>query len=202
MTMSKNEFYVAGFKPFCDRLFSLILLILLFPLMLLLTVMLWIHFGASPLYKQLRPGKESKPFWLLKFKTMKVEDDEASLTSLGKFLRSVSLDELPQLVNVLKGEMSLVGPRPLLMEYLPYYNKDEIKRHEVLPGITGWAQVNGRNTIDWESRMQYDVYYVEQISFKLDLKIFLKTIAHLFIRDKTSYEGKKTIKFSDYAQER
>ena len=200
MTMSKTDFYVNGLKPMFDRLFAFILLILLLPLFIVLAGILWMHFRGSPFFIQKRPGKGGSTFNLLKFKTMKVEGDRVSITSLGKVFRASSLDELPQLINVWKGEMSFVGPRPLLLEYMPYYNHEEMRRHEVLPGITGWAQVNGRNKIDWGKRMSLDVYYVDNISFWLDLKISFMTLGALLKRDPAS--DQKIIKFNEYASKR
>ncbi len=201
MVMS-NEFYIRSFKPFCDRFFALVALVLLIPLMILISMVLLVHFKSSPIYFHRRPGKDGMVFSLWKFKTMKIEGDENSITDLGNFLRSFSVDELPQLINVLKGDMTFIGPRPLFWEYLPFYNKREKKRHEVMPGMTGWAQVNGRNSIDWEQRLQLDIYYVDHISFKLDLPIMLLTFVQLLKKDKTGYGDKKIVKFSEYASKR
>ena len=149
------------------------------------------NLGSPVLFKQVRPGKDGKPFEMVKFRTMRYAVDAAGnplpdserLTPFGNWLRSTSLDELPELWNVLKGDMSLVGPRPLLMEYLPLYNAEQYRRHEVRPGVTGWAQINGRNAISWEQKFDYDVWYVNNQSFLLDIKILFLTIKKVFIRD-------------------
>lgn len=200
--MQGRNFYVGIIKPVFDWIFSLASMILLSPLFLLITVAVFLHFLRNPFFVHIRTGKDENPFYLLKFRSMKTDHDETSMTWFGKFLRSYSLDELPQLINVLKGDMSLIGPRPLLMEYTPYYNEIEKRRHDVKPGITGWAQVNGRNKIDWGERMRLDTYYVENISFFFDIGILLKTFIEVFKRDKTCYERGKTIKFSEYASNR
>lgn len=156
----------------------------LFPIFLILFFLLAIHFKGSPFFFQLRPGKGGKTFQIMKFKTMsdaknsagELLTDEKRITALGKMVRKTSLDEIPQLINVLKGEMSLIGPRPLLTEYLPLYSANQAKRHDVRPGVTGWAQVNGRNAISWEQKFEYDVWYVEHLSFALDLKILFQTL--------------------------
>lgn len=171
-------------KRLLDILAALIGLCLLLPIILILIVVLAISLEGSPFFVQARPGKSGTIFHLIKFKSMTDETDEHGellpyhlrVTKLGKFIRTYSLDEIPQLLNVLKGDMSLIGPRPLLPEYLEHYNKSQMRRHEVLPGITGWAQVNGRNAISWEQKFNYDIYYVDHVSFALDYKIFLKTI--------------------------
>lgn len=201
-TMRVSNFYVSTIKPVCDLFFAFTLLIISLPFQILIAVVLSLHFWGSPFFVHQRAGKDEKVFSLIKFRTMKVEFNESSTTALGKFLRSYSLDELPQLLNVLKGEMSFVGPRPLLIDYLRYYDEEEKIRHEVRPGITGWAQVNGRNAIDWGRRMSLDMYYVRNVSFGLDLKILAKTLIEVFKRDKTSYKNEKTITFSEYASKR
>lgn len=157
--------------------------------------------GSPILYKQTRPGKDGKPFKMIKFRTMRDAFDEDGnplpdserITSFGRFLRSTSLDELPELWNVLKGDMSLVGPRPLLMEYLPLYSKEQFRRHEVRPGVTGWAQVNGRNAISWEDKFKLDVWYVDNRSFWLDIKILFMTVKKVFIREGISASDHITI---------
>ncbi len=202
ITMTKSDFYVVGFKSLFDRFFSFVLLLGFLPFLTALTIFLWIDLRSNPVYFQKRPGKHGKIFVLLKFKTMKIEETEGSTTRFSRFLRSTSIDELLQLINILKGEMSFVGPRPLLLEYMPYYNEYESKRHDVMPGITGWAQVNGRNNIDWAKRMDLDIYYVENISLGLDLKIIGMTFLHLLKRDNTVYLKERTIKFSEYASKR
>jgi sugar transferase EpsL len=181
-------------KKFSDVLFTLILLITLAPMMCVLIVIVSLKIGWPVLFIQQRPGLYSKPFQMLKFRTMTDECDKNGvllpdsdrLTGFGKFLRSTSLDELPELWNVLKGEMSLVGPRPLLMEYLPLYSNEQARRHEVKPGITGWAQVNGRNAISWEDKFKLDVWYVDNQSIWLDIKILFLTTKKVILRDGVS----------------
>ena len=167
-------------------------------------VTLWLHFankGAGAFFHQERPGKNAKLFKLVKFKTMTDEKDDDGnllpdiqrLTKVGKFVRSTSLDELPQLWNVFKGDMSLIGPRPLLTRYLSLYSPEQARRHEVRPGITGWAQVNGRNTIPWHKKFEYDVWYVNNVSFLTDIKVILTTIQKVFKREGISQEGQATM---------
>ena len=179
------------FKRFCDFGISLIALIIISPILLLVTI--WLHFankGAGALFFQERPGKDGKIFKVIKFKTMTDErdaegnllPDEVRLTKVGRFVRSTSIDELPQLINVLKGDMSLIGPRPLLVDFLPLYSPFQARRHEVRPGITGWAQVNGRNTVKYSKKFVYDVWYVDHLSFSLDFQILYKTISNVIIR--------------------
>ncbi len=184
--------YRRFFKRLFDFMFALVGLIIVSPLFLILWIGLSIaNKGAGAFFLQDRPGKDEKIFKVIKFKTMSDRRDENGnllpdserLTKIGRVVRSLSLDELPQLINVLKGDMSLVGPRPLLPRYLPYYTSRERLRHTVRPGITGWAQVNGRNTINWDRRLALDVYYVENLSFKLDLKIFFKTLKNVFFKE-------------------
>ena len=166
-------------------------------------VAIWLHIankGAGAFFFQERPGKNAKIFKVVKFKTMTDERDEDGnllpdkdrLTKVGKFVRSTSLDELPQLINVLKGDMALIGPRPLLPKYLPLYSKEQYRRHEVRPGITGWAQVNGRNNISWTKKFEFDVWYVDHCSFLLDLKIIFLTIKKVLVREDISKEGEAT----------
>ncbi|MEQ6165777.1 sugar transferase [Ekhidna sp. MALMAid0563] len=200
--MRRSKFYERGIKPVFDRLFALILLLVSLPFQIIIAVVLSFHFMRSPLFLHKRVGRNESTFKLLKFRTFRTDFDEKSMTRLGRFIRSYSLDELPQLLNVLKGDMSLVGPRPLLVEYLKHYNDEEKRRHLVLPGITGLAQVNGRNSINWEERMKLDIFYVNNISFMLDMKILLKTFLEVFKRDLTSYKDEKTITFSEYASKR
>ncbi|WP_420315746.1 sugar transferase [Ekhidna sp.] len=189
-------------KPLGDWIIALLLFTLLSPILVLLSLIISIHFRSSPFFVQERVGRQTQIFKLIKLKTLKVKDDESTSTPLSKLIRSLSLDELPQLLNVLKGEMSIIGPRPLLVEYIPFYNIEEQKRHLVKPGITGWAQVNGRNTIDWSSRMSLDIYYVQNVSFLLDCKILLRSIFEVIRRDKTVYKNEPTVKFSEYASKR
>lgn len=184
-------------KRFFDLFISIPLSVVALPVMFLIGFVLLLSIGAPVIYRQERPGKNNSPFTLYKFRTMaditgsdgeQLPDDQR-LTGIGKFLRSTSLDELPSLVNVVKGEMSLVGPRPLLMEYLQLYSPEQIRRHEVLPGITGWAQVNGRNAIDWETKFEYDLWYVDNRSFWLDIKILWMTLVKVFVREGITQEG-------------
>jgi undecaprenyl phosphate N,N'-diacetylbacillosamine 1-phosphate transferase len=176
--------YQFFFKPVFDFMISLVILLVLFPIMMTLWLLVYLNFGKPVLFTQLRPGKNEKVFRLYKFRTMtehrdidgELLEDINRITRFGKFLRKTSLDELPQLFNVIKGDLSLVGPRPLLVEYLPLYNETQRKRHLVKPGITGMAQVNGRNAITWEDKFILDVFYVENLSFFLDLKILFSTL--------------------------
>lgn len=194
--------YSCVFKRFFDFIIVLILLLIIWPFLLIIT--LWLHFankGAGAFFTQERPGKNGKIFKVIKYKTMTDERDAKGnllpdadrLTKVGKFVRSTSIDELPQLINVLKGDMALIGPRPLLPQYLSLYNKEQARRHEVRPGITGWAQVNGRNAISWTKKFELDVWYVDHCSFWLDLKIIFLTIKKVFIREGISQEGQATI---------
>lgn len=184
-----------------DFIFSLTGIIFLLPIFLIVVTGLLIANNGQPFFFQLRPGKNGKVFKIIKFKTMNDKKDPNGillpdaerLTTIGAFVRKTSLDEIPQLINVLKGDMSLIGPRPLLVQYLPLYNKHQARRHEVRPGITGWAQVNGRNAISWEQKFDYDVWYVENISFILDVKIFFLTVKKVLIREGVSAEGHVTI---------
>lgn len=184
--------YSSFFKRMID--FTLVLCVLTIICPILLFITLWLHFankGTGSFFTQERPGKNNKIFKVIKFKTMTDErdengnllPDEKRLTKVGRFVRSTSIDELPQLINVLKGDMALIGPRPLLPQYLPLYNKEQIRRHEVSPGITGWAQVNGRNAISWTKKFELDVWYVDHVSFLLDLKIIFLTIKKVFVRE-------------------
>jgi len=176
--------YQLFFKRIIDFIFAFVALVLLSPIFFLISLALFINNKGTPFFIQKRPGKNERIFKVIKFKTMndnkdtqgKLLSDADRLTKMGAYIRKTSLDEIPQLINVLKGDMSLIGPRPLLPEYLPLYNKEQKKRHNVKPGITGWAQVNGRNTISWKKKFEYDVWYVENLSFFLDIKIIIKTI--------------------------
>ena len=196
--------YKFFFKRVLDFSVVFCVLLLIWPILLLITV--WLHFankGAGAFFFQRRPGKEGKIFKVIKFKTMTDERDEYGkllpdadrLTKVGRFVRSTSIDELPQLINVLKGDMALIGPRPLLPQYLSLYSKKQARRHEVRPGITGWAQVNGRNAISWTKKFELDVWYVDHCSILLDLKIFFLTIKKVFIREGISQEGQATMEF-------
>ena len=194
--------YSHFFKRFLDFWISLLVLLCISPALLVIT--LWLHVankGAGAFFLQERPGKDARIFKVIKFKTMTDErdaegnllPDEVRLTKVGRFVRSTSIDELPQLWNVIKGDMSLIGPRPLLVQYLPLYSPEQARRHEVRPGITGWAQVNGRNSISWKQKFEYDVWYVDHLSFWLDVKIILLTIKKVFVREGISHEGMATM---------
>lgn len=197
-----NTMYSHLFKRLNDFLVSLFILIILIPLFLMVIICLYFgNKGAGVFFTQQRPGKNAKIFKIIKFKTMTDErnnegnllSDAERLTKIGKFIRSTSIDELPQLVNVLKGDMALIGPRPLLVQYLPLYTKEQARRHEVRPGITGWAQVNGRNAISWQQKFEYDVWYVDNISFILDVKIFFLSLQKVFYREGISSEKSVTM---------
>ena len=191
------------YKNFGKRFFDIILaaagLIILSPLFIFLTLLLSVSNDGQPFFLQSRPGLNGEPFVIIKFKTMRdIKDanenylaDQRRITKFGKFMRTTSLDEIPQLWNVLLGEMSLVGPRPLLTEYLSLYNPHQIRRHEVKPGITGWAQVNGRNAISWEEKFDYDLFYVDHMSFLFDLKILLRTVKKLIYRNHDNFLTEK-----------
>lgn len=188
-------------KLFFDFVLALIALILLSPVLLLLSLISFITNGSPVFFLQERPGLRGKPFWLIKFRTM-VETrnsdgnflpDDQRLTRFGRFLRATSLDEMPTLINVLKGDMSFVGPRPLLMRYLDRYTSDQARRHEIKPGITGWAQINGRNAISWEEKFELDVWYVDNVSFLLDVKILCRTFVKVLLREGISHRGHATM---------
>ncbi len=188
-------------KRLFDFLFAGFIFFSLFPVFLLVSLLIFLRMGFPIFFIQPRPGKDGKVFLLLKFRTMsQVADssgqllsDQVRLTKLGKLLRKLSLDELPQLINVLRGEMSLVGPRPLLVEYLPLYSSEQARRHDVLPGITGWAQINGRNSLSWDEKFKLDVWYVDNQSFFLDLKILFLTLKKVLIREGISANGEATM---------
>ena len=184
--------YKSFFKRILDFTLALTGLIVLSPIFLLLWLLLVVaNKGAGAFFTQARPGKDERIFRVVKFKTMTdMRDSEGNLlpdaqrlTKIGKLVRSTSLDEIPQLINVLKGDMSLIGPRPLLVQYLPLYNEEQKRRHEIRPGITGWAQINGRNAISWEEKFEYDVWYVDHMSIRLDIKIVFRTIKNVLIRE-------------------
>lgn len=182
--------YKSYIKPILDFILATLGLLLLFPVFLIVVIILTITNRGNPFFVQKRPGKQEKIFSLIKFKTMNdacdisgaLLPDAQRLTKLGKVIRSTSLDELPQLINVIKGDMSLIGPRPLLPEYLSLYSDFQKQRHKIKPGITGWAQVNGRNEISWEEKFKLDVFYVKNCSFALDAKIFFLTLKNIFLR--------------------
>lgn len=184
-------------KRLLDLILAVLLFLLLSPIFIFLFISLSIHFKGNPIFTQNRPGLNSKVFQILKFKTMKdlrnakgeILPDSERITDFGRIVRRFSLDEIPQLINVIIGDMSLVGPRPLLVEYLPLYSKEQNRRHEVRPGVTGWAQINGRNAISWEEKFQLDVYYVEHISLFLDLRILFTTFFNVILGKGVSQQG-------------
>lgn len=188
-------------KRLFDIIVSIIALVILSPVFAIVAYKVKKNLGSPVLFRQVRPGLNGKPFEMIKFRTMKDAvdkdgnplPDSERLTPFGKMLRATSLDEMPELWNVIKGDMSLVGPRPLLMEYLPLYNKRQVKRHDVRPGVTGYAQVNGRNAISWEQKFEYDVWYVENQSFWLDIKILFKTVKKVFFKEDINAEGEATM---------
>lgn len=194
--------YKHFFKRLIDFIIVFSVLVVIWPALLLIAF--WLHFankGTGAFFMQERPGKNAKIFKVIKFKTMTDERDAQGnllpdadrLTKVGRFVRSTSIDELPQLINVLKGDMALIGPRPLLVQYLPLYDKEQARRHDVRPGITGWAQVNGRNAISWTKKFELDVWYVDHCSFLLDLKIIILTIKKVFVREGISQQGQATM---------
>jgi len=188
-------------KRVFDVLAASIGLLLLSPVIAIVALMIRRRLGTPVLFRQVRPGMNGKPFEMVKFRTMRdavdaqgnVLPDAERMTSFGSFLRSSSLDELPELWNVIKGDMSLVGPRPLLMEYLPLYNAEQVRRHDVRPGVTGWAQINGRNALSWEEKFKLDTWYVDNRTFWLDLKIIFLTIRKVVVRDGISAQGEATM---------
>ncbi len=189
------------FKRLFDLSVAVVAIFFLWPVLLVIAILVRVRLGAPVFFRQVRPGLHGKPFEMVKFRTMldardaqgNLLPDAERMTRLGRFLRSSSLDELPELWNVLKGEMSLVGPRPLLMEYLPLYSDEQRRRHEVRPGITGWAQVNGRNALSWDEKFKLDVWYVDNQSFWLDVKIIFLTVKKVLVRDGISAEGEATM---------
>ncbi len=202
--------YAKYVKRILDFLISLIAIIILSPIYLIVAILVRFKLGSPVIFKQKRPGKDGKIFTLYKFRSMSDKKDENGnllpdkdrLTKFGKVLRSTSLDELPELVNILKGEMSLIGPRPLAVSYLPYYNEKEKHRHDVRPGLTGLAQINGRNNLNWEDRFAYDIEYVNNITFINDVKIFFKTFIKVFKKEDISVRGTgKTIDFDEYRKQ-
>jgi len=194
-------------KRLIDILLSLPALIILSPLILITAILVRVKLGSPVLFKQQRPGKDEKIFTMRKFRTMtdakdgngELLPDEIRLTKFGKFLRSSSLDELPELYNIIKGDMSIIGPRPLLVQYLPYYDELQKRRHEVRPGLTGLAQINGRNATTWDERFQFDIQYIDNMSFAQDMKIFFATIGKVFKREGVAAENHATMEsFIDY----
>jgi len=196
-----SDWYRAYGKRVFDAAAATVLLVLLSPLLLMVALMVRLFIGTPVLFRQPRPGRGASPFTLLKFRTMTNErgmngdllPDRDRLVRLGRLLRSTSIDELPELWNVVKGEMSLVGPRPLLMEYLPLYSAEQARRHDVRPGITGWAQVNGRNASTWPRRFALDVWYVDNMSLMLDLRILVKTVTSVVLREGIAADGHATM---------
>ena len=190
-------------KRLLDLIVAVLGLVILSPIMLIVAMLVRILLGAPVIFRQLRPGYKEQPFYLYKFRTMtdardasgRLLPDSERLTSLGRLLRAFSLDEWPELFNILRGEMSLVGPRPLLMEYLPLYSAEQHRRHAVLPGITGWAQVHGRNALDWPARFAMDVWYVDHWSFWLDVRILLTTLWKVILREGISQPGQATTEY-------
>jgi sugar transferase EpsL len=190
-------------KRLFDLVFSLLALVVLSPIIFVTTILVRMFIGSPVLFKQQRPGYKGQPFFIYKFRSMRDAvdrngnplPDSERLTSFGHLLRSLSLDELPELFNILRGEMSFVGPRPLLMEYLPLYSPEQARRHGVVPGLTGWAQVNGRNALDWPTRFKLDVWYVDNWSFWLDIKIILMTAWKALAREGINQEGQATVEY-------
>ena len=190
-------------KRLFDILCALGGLIILSPVFIICAILIRTKLGSPMFFRQRRIGKDNKEFEMIKFRTMKdafdkngnALPDDKRMTKLGKTLRSLSLDELPELINILKGDMSLIGPRPLLVQYLPLYNERQIKRHDVTPGLTGWAQINGRNSLNWSEKFELDVWYVENWSLSLDIKIFFMTFYKVFKREGISQEGQATMEF-------
>lgn len=189
-------------KRSLDLITALFLVIILSPVMLIAAILIAVNRDGPILFKQERPGKDGKLFTVYKFRTMSTMlrdkngnelSDFDRMTKIGKILRKTSIDELPQLFNIIKGEMSFIGPRPLLKEYLELYSPEQMRRHDVLPGISGWAQVNGRNTLTWDEKFAYDVYYVDHYSFKMDLKIFIKTIENVVSQDGINSDSENTM---------
>jgi sugar transferase EpsL len=190
-------------KRLFDFVFSLLALIILSPIMFVTAILVRVFIGMPILFKQERPGFKGHPFFIYKFRSMgggfakdgSLLPDSERLTRFGRLLRSLSLDELPELFNILRGEMSFVGPRPLLMQYLTLYSPEQARRHDVVPGLTGWAQVNGRNTVDWPTRFKLDVWYVDNWSFWLDIKIILMTVWKAISREGVNQEGQATVEY-------
>lgn len=193
--------YQHFFKRLIDIVLSFLGLLLMSPIFIVVTIGLFITNRGTPFFFQKRPGRNNRVFRIIKFKTMNDRRDKEGnllpdcdrLTAVGKFVRGISLDEIPQLLNVVRGDMSLIGPRPLLIEYLPLYNEEQRRRHEVRPGITGWAQVNGRNAISWKQKFELDVYYVDHVSLAIDLKILFLTVKKVFVREGISQDGQATM---------
>ena len=198
-----KTFHYQLFKSLIDRLVSLLALLLLSPLLLAIALLVRWRLGSPVLFRQPRPGQAERPFQLLKFRTMTnsrdafgaLLPDAQRLTPFGQWLRATSIDELPELINIMRGEMSFIGPRPLLMQYLPLYSSEQARRHDVKPGFSGWAQINGRNAISWEEKFRLDAWYVDHQSFWLDLRIFLITIWKVIRREGISAPGETTTSY-------
>ena len=188
-----------------DVIIAFLAIVILSPIMVIISFLIKINLGSPIFFKQKRIGYKNREFEIIKFRTMKnitdkngrLLSDKERLTKFGKFIRSTSMDELPELINILKGEMSLIGPRPLLIQYLPLYSKEQIRRHDVIPGLTGWAQINGRNTLTWKKKFEFDVYYVDNWNLWFDIKIFFLTFKKLFIREGINKDGQVTTEFFD-----
>ena len=195
-------------KRILDFILSLLAFVILLPIMIIIYILVGIKLGRPVIFKQMRPGKDEKIFKLYKFRTMTDEKDEngnllpdeARLTKFGKFLRSTSLDELPELINIIKGDMAIVGPRPLLVQYLEFYNEEQKHRHDVRPGLTGLAQVSGRNSLTWEEKFKQDIEYIHHLTFVNDVKIIFMTIGKVFKREGISQEGEATMERFDIVQ--
>ncbi len=203
MSISKRSFkgiYVLYIKAFFDFLAALISILLLGPLLLTVFVILYFHFSKNPIFKQNRIGKNGKPFMLLKFRTFRIDDNYNSISGLGGFLRRTSIDELPQLLNILAGKMSFIGPRPLLPEYKEFYSATEWKRHEVKPGLTGHAQIKLGSSPDWEARFNCDLEYIHRISFLFDLSIALRTILFLLSKNNNLNANEEVARFDQYVK--
>lgn len=200
MSKKKYQFFIKRILDICIALGGFIFLL---PVIILVAILVKTKLGSPIIFTQERVGKDNKVFKMMKFRTMRdgvdklgnVLPDEERLTPFGKKLRASSLDELPELINILKGDMSLIGPRPLLVDYLPLYSKEQIRRHDVMPGLTGWAQINGRNSLSWRKKFELDIFYVDNWSLKLDLKIFILTFYKLFKREGISQNGHVTMEF-------
>lgn len=197
----KNKFYLIFGKRCIDLGLAITGLLLIAPVLIIIGLLVRLYLGSPIIFHQLRPGKRGKPFFVFKFRTMSDERDENGnllhdtlrSTKLGRFLRATSLDELPELWNVIKGNMSIVGPRPLKMDYLPLYTPEQARRHELCPGITGWAQINGRNALDWDKRFQLDVWYIDNCSLCLDMKIILQTFLKVCKKEGASPDGGSSV---------
>lgn len=188
-------FYKLYLKRFLDVVVSFLLILVFSPILISATIILWIVNDGKPFYFQYRPGKDLKGFYIIKFKSMKdtkgddgtLLPDDMRVTKIGEIIRKYSIDELPQLLNVLFGQMSLIGPRPLIFEYIPLYSKEQMRRHEMKPGITGWAQVNGRNAISWGEKFAFDVWYIDNVSFLIDMKIILMTLKKVIKKENVDF---------------